>query len=633
MNPSYFQADDVLRRRKVRGYVRLSKTSPFERDEPVTDDPKAPLLTHRNLLPWLDDYIQGKVSERDFRVFLYFLYALVDENKSAPGFDYVCRVACLVAMKLCPVGSHEKKAYLAFAKCLKRELGRLLTERHKKPEKRRFSEIELEMLTEYVLSRSSPSSLSQEEKELFLVALHKLASFGSGWAANMLGANYYGGPEDPVSPLGVKPDFRMAKKYYKLGSKLNYPIAKLNLGYIYFYGRCGKPDYVNAYKAFTEALAMGVAAAAYKLSDFYVDGRFVGKDKWMATLLLVKNYPLVFSSEDYFSIGPFAYRLSRLDQATNYGSLSNLFLGLKVYEQRAAERYNYGDEKVYKDLKADYEVKRIGATCVLNRPFDLPYQLSSEELCGCFGEFSPFWAQYRGSSRLSVRCKGPKGSQTCILCLADQDSVSSMHFPFLGADRLVKAEKICFQLTLREPLKKDYDDYAYFDCRGSDVRLYLANQAYHLESALLLAYEGNEGFDAAYGVDESASWIDEYSAPERLTRWYREAFEHEAVEQFGDLSIDMTQSYANSTGEFSFYSSFDEKGNSVFSFEVSSRSFDQPYVDYSFLDPTAMEAFKGYLTHTLAILLDLGLPQSLCRQVRQEIEDKYRSLSGPCLQA
>ena len=634
MNRSYLDAYDVFCHRIVRGYIGLSKTSPFDRLEPVDDDPEHPLLNHRYILPWLDDYLAGKISDRDFHVFLYFLFALMDANRSAAGFDYVTRVACLVAMKRHPVGDHDKKSYTAFAKCLKKELGRLLTERHKPAKKRRFDRDELEALTTVVLARPSPDDLSAEEKELYIAAIEKMVAFGSGWAANILGGNYYGFPDQTPNEFGIKPDFSLAKKYYKLGAKLGFGPAMLNLGYIYYYGRCGKPDYVSAYKAFNEALIKGEAEAAYKLSDFYSSGKFVRKDKAMARHILVKYYPLVFSTMDYPSIGAFAYRLAQLDSATNYGALSNLFLGMKVYEQRAEKHYNYGDVKVYKDLKADYDVKRIGASCVLNRPFVLPYQLSNEELCGCFGEYSPFWAQFRGSSRLRVLFKGKKGSQTGIMTISDLDREPSIYLPLLGADKLIVAHKVCFQLTLRERLEEDYDDCVDFDCRSSDLCLYLHRQPYHLDSALLLAYDGGPSDQgAAYGVSLSDPWLDQYSMPSRLGRWYQEAFDREPVEQLTNLTYEGTQSYANSIGEFSFYTSFDDEGNSVFGFEFSSNVLKRDFTEYSFKDKNALEEFKRYVVSHLGVLLDIGLPKRICRDLISEIEAKYLSLVRPSLLA
>ena len=634
MNRSYLEAYDVFCHRIAHGYIGLSKTSPFDRIEPVLDDPDEPLLTHRYILPWLDDYLAGKVSERDFHVFLYFLFALMDANRSAARFDYVTRVACLVAMKRHPVGDHDKKSYTAFAKCLKKELGRLLTERHKPAKKRRFNRDELEALTTVVLARPSPDDLSAEEKELYIAAIEKMVAFGSGWAANILGGNYYGFPDQPANEFGIKPDFRLAKKYYKLGAKLGFGPAALNLGYIYYYGRCGKPDYASAYKAFNEALIKGEAEAAYKLSDFYSSGKFVRKDKAMARHILVKYYPLVFSTVDYPTIGAFAYRLARLDSPTNYGALSNLFLGMKVYEQRAENHYNFGDVKVYKDLKADYEVKRIGASCVLNRPFVLPYLLSNEELCGCFGEYSPFWAQYRGSSRLRVLFKGKKGSQTGVLSISDRDGESSIYLPFLGADKLVKAHRVCFQLTLRERLEEDYDDYVDFDFRSSDLCLYLNRQPYHLDSALLLAYDGGlSDQGTAYDVSLSDPWLDKYAMPSRLKRWYHEAFDHEPVEQLTNLTYEGTQSYANSLGEFSFYTSFDDEGNFVFAFEFSSNVLNRRFTEYQFQDPNALEEFKQYCINHLGVLLDIGLPKRICYDLISEIEAKYRSLVRPSLLA
>ena len=151
---------------------------------------------------------------------------------------------------------------------------------------------------------------------------------------------------------------------------------------------------------------------------------------------------------------------------------------------------------------------------------------------------------------------------------------------------------------------------------------------------MLLAYDGGPSDQgAAYGVSLSDPWLDQYSMPSRLGRWYQEAFDREPVEQLTNLTYEGTQSYANSIGEFSFYTSFDDEGNSVFGFEFSSNVLKRDFTEYSFKDKNALEEFKRYVVSHLGVLLDIGLPKRICRDLISEIEAKYLSLVRPSLLA
>lgn len=116
------------------------------------------------------------------------------------------------------------------------------------------------------------------EKEItdYINALLKLGEYGDAEAINYVGTLYYSGRI-------VKQDFEKAKYYYSVASLKECPQATINLGYIYYYARCGgEPDYENAFECFSNAMNIGdmyeEIEAGYKLFDFYFHGHYVEKD-------------------------------------------------------------------------------------------------------------------------------------------------------------------------------------------------------------------------------------------------------------------------------------------------------------------------------------------------------------------
>ena len=73
-----------------------------------------------------------------------------------------------------------------------------------------------------------------------------------------LGGWYYG-----------QKQFDLAEDYYLMAAKLNYVDAYECLGYIYYYGRVGQPDYEKAFHYYKLASDQGNIVAAYKLADMY----------------------------------------------------------------------------------------------------------------------------------------------------------------------------------------------------------------------------------------------------------------------------------------------------------------------------------------------------------------------------
>ena len=76
-----------------------------------------------------------------------------------------------------------------------------------------------------------------------------------------LGGWYYG-----------QKQFDLAEEYYLMAAKLDYNNAYECLGYIYYYGRVGQPDYEKAFHYYKLASDQGNLVAAYKLADMYKNG-------------------------------------------------------------------------------------------------------------------------------------------------------------------------------------------------------------------------------------------------------------------------------------------------------------------------------------------------------------------------
>ena len=99
-------------------------------------------------------------------------------------------------------------------------------------------------------------------------ALHYLSEIEhDAEAMACLGGQYY---EDENYPL--------AEKYYLSSYEAGNKGVASGLGFIYFYGRVGSPDYKKAFRYFNEAKELGDKEAAMKIADMYDRGLGVDKD-------------------------------------------------------------------------------------------------------------------------------------------------------------------------------------------------------------------------------------------------------------------------------------------------------------------------------------------------------------------
>ena len=117
-----------------------------------------------------------------------------------------------------------------------------------------------------------------------------------------LGVWYYG-----------QKQFDLAEDYYLMAAKLNYVDAYECLGYIYYYGRVGQPDYEKAFHYYKLASDQGNIVAAYKLADMYKNGYYVQKDYPKYVQIIKSLYPLLQGATNTFDPVPEVYsRLAKI---------------------------------------------------------------------------------------------------------------------------------------------------------------------------------------------------------------------------------------------------------------------------------------------------------------------------------
>jgi len=108
---------------------------------------------------------------------------------------------------------------------------------------------------------------SKKDDEDLMEALILLSDDGDSEATTWLGGMYYGMKK-----------FDLAEKYYLKASEEGNSGAMNGLGYIYYYGRLGTPDYEKAYKYYKMSADLGDISSIIKVSDMYKNGYYVEKD-------------------------------------------------------------------------------------------------------------------------------------------------------------------------------------------------------------------------------------------------------------------------------------------------------------------------------------------------------------------
>ncbi len=155
-----------------------------------------------------------------------------------------------------------------------------------------------------LFEKESRTFLSNEDKFELKEALRYLSEVEhDGKAMAHLGGIYY---EEENYPL--------AEKYYLASYEAGNKDIASGLGFIYFYGRTGAPNYEKALRYFSESAERGDLEAAMKIADMYRDGLGVKADKDEYERRVRELYEQAQLDDNVFSPVPeLAHRLAAID--------------------------------------------------------------------------------------------------------------------------------------------------------------------------------------------------------------------------------------------------------------------------------------------------------------------------------
>lgn len=165
---------------------------------------------------------------------------------------------------------------------------------------------------------------SEESRFLLRESLEYLyRTTGKANYALQLGGTYYS-----------ERDFDLAEHYYKIAAELGSIDAYECLGYVYYYGRTGKPDYEKAFYCYKKVMEeTGDIEATYKIADMYRNGYYVEKDERKYEEIIESLYPRVKDENSLSSLLPEVFsRLGTIRiQQKRYGEAYELFLEAKDF--------------------------------------------------------------------------------------------------------------------------------------------------------------------------------------------------------------------------------------------------------------------------------------------------------------
>lgn len=160
-----------------------------------------------------------------------------------------------------------------------------------------------------------------------------------------LGGWYYG-----------QKQFDLAEEYYLMAAKLDYNNAYEFLGYIYYYGRVGQPDYEKAFYYYKLASDQGNLVAAYKLADMYKNGYYVQKDYPKYVQIIKSLYPLLQGATNTFDPVPEIYsRLAKIyvEEGNEDQAIQLLLIAKEFQSQRLIYSQFFGDLTIMKYIVND----------------------------------------------------------------------------------------------------------------------------------------------------------------------------------------------------------------------------------------------------------------------------------------
>ena len=160
-----------------------------------------------------------------------------------------------------------------------------------------------------------------------------------------LGGWYYG-----------QKQFDLAEEYYLMAAKLDYNNAYECLGYIYYYGRVGQPDYEKAFHYYKLASDQGNLVAAYKLADMYKNGYYVQKDYPKYVQIIKDLYPKIQGATNTFDPVPEIYsKLAKIyvEEGNEDQAIQLLLIAKEFQSQRLIYSQFFGDLTIMKYIVND----------------------------------------------------------------------------------------------------------------------------------------------------------------------------------------------------------------------------------------------------------------------------------------
>lgn len=166
-----------------------------------------------------------------------------------------------------------------------------------------------------------------EVVEMLVLGYRAGITNGSGACINDLGALYYAGEF-------VDQDYAKAAELYKMAVDADCYQGVINLGYIYEYGRTGKPDLTKAYQCYALAAALApTCEAVYKLGDMYSRGGAIPRDMKKAYRLYERSLDL---ANDSMQRAQPAVRIAKMlidPEGSSYGVEPNPLRALMLFQQ------------------------------------------------------------------------------------------------------------------------------------------------------------------------------------------------------------------------------------------------------------------------------------------------------------
>ncbi len=148
-------------------------------------------------------------------------------------------------------------------------------------------------------------------------------------------------------------NYDLAYTYYQMAADMGSEYGYLGLGYIFYYGRLGAPDYQRAFEAYSKAADLGNVNAAYKVADMYKNGYYVNKSyntyKTMIQKLFSKAKRFQYVGQPYPEI---ALRLAEIRESEGKKKdAANLYFSARRFlDQRLKWDSFFGNLEIMKDL-------------------------------------------------------------------------------------------------------------------------------------------------------------------------------------------------------------------------------------------------------------------------------------------